>query len=184
MPTLGAKDYSCAVSSYGQVFTDPWEKFFFFSPLRRSWRRPATDTEPSNPATSEKKISGTQGKQAVQLAETGQGRLALTTNKRFEISAFISSHVEQFISSTQADKIQFLSSKLTRASWFSFVSLFNRHVFSCRHCCHNNRVTSARWVWHQIRSGFGSHWTCVLEPPSARRPSVLWEMQVRRTKVP
>ena len=91
-----------------------------------------------------RKISGTKGKQAVQLAETGQGRLALTTNKRFEISAFISFHVEQYISSTQADKTQFLSAKLTRASLFSFVSLFNRHVFSCRHCCHNNRVTSAR----------------------------------------
>lgn len=153
----------------------------FFSPLRRLWRRPATVTEPSS--SKREKISGTQGKQAVQLAETGQGRLALTTNKRFEISAFISFHVEQYISSTQADKIQFLSAKLTRASLFSFVSLFNRHVFSCRHCCHNNRVTSARWMWHQIRNGFGSHWACVLEPPSARRPSVLWEMQVRRTKV-
>ena len=98
---------------------------------------------PNHSATSEKKISGTQGKQAVQLSETGQERLALTTNKRFEISAFISFHVEQFISSTQADKIQFLSAKRTRASLFYFVSLFNRHVFSCRHCCHNNRVKSA-----------------------------------------
>lgn len=41
------------------------EKSFFFSPLRRSWRRPATVTEPSSNKLSEKKISGTQGKQAV-----------------------------------------------------------------------------------------------------------------------
>lgn len=52
MPTLGAKDYSCAVSSYGQVFTDPWEKFF-------SHRFAACDVglrpSPNHPAASEKK---------------------------------------------------------------------------------------------------------------------------------
>ena len=74
------------------------EKSFFFS-RRFACRDVGLRPSPNHPATGEKKISGTQGKQAVQLAETGQGRLALTTNKRFEISAFISFHVEQFISS-------------------------------------------------------------------------------------
>lgn len=144
MPTLGAKDYSCAVSCYGQVFTDKFllKSFFFLaaSPLMTS----ACDRHRTIQQQARKKSLVPRVSNAVQLAETGQGRLALMTNKRFEISAFMSFHVEQFISSTQADKNQFLSAKLIRACSFYFVSLFNRHVSSCRHCCHNNWLTSAR----------------------------------------
>jgi len=180
MPTLGAKDYSCAVSSHGQVFTDPWEKFFFLaaSPLVTS----ACDRHRIIQKQARKKSLVPR---ISKLCKLQKQTISFDDQQVFRnFSFYIFSRRTIYFISTQADKIQFLSAKLTRASLFSFVSLFSRHVFSCRHCCDNNRVTSARWMWHQIRNGFGSHWACVLEPPSARRPSVLWEMQVRRTKVP
>lgn len=121
MPTLGAKDQdSCAVSGYGQVFTDPREKFFF------SLVTSACDRHRSVQLQARNKTCGTQGKQ---LAETGQGRLALKSNKRFEISPFISFHVEQFISSTQEDKFNFcLRSLLVLLCFILF--LYSTEMFS------------------------------------------------------
>lgn len=116
-PTLGANDYSCAVSCHGQVFTDTWEKFFS---RRFAARDVGLRPSPNHPAASEKKISGTQGKQCSATCRNRPGTISFDDQQAFEISAFISFHVEQFISSTQADKIQFLSAKLTRASLFYF----------------------------------------------------------------
>ena len=74
--TLGARDFSSAVSGFCQVFIDPREK------LRHLWLRPTAEDvsafgQPRKFPPHAKKTSGTQGASGFVMKECLRGRLAI-----------------------------------------------------------------------------------------------------------